>query len=34
MAINLGASAFNEYVRNANFNQISPRVGDANLQKD
>ena len=25
LAINLGASYFNEYVRNANFNQISPR---------
>jgi hypothetical protein len=25
LAINYGASAFNEYVRNANFNQVSPR---------
>jgi len=25
LSINFGASAFNEYVRNANFNQISPR---------
>jgi hypothetical protein len=32
-AINLGASAFNEYVRNANFNQISPRSWYANLQE-
>ena len=30
-AINLGASAFNEYVRNANFNQISPRSWWANI---
>jgi len=33
MAINLGASAFNEYVRNANFNQISPRSWWANLEE-
>jgi hypothetical protein len=32
-AINLGASAFNEYVRNANFNQISPRSWYANLKE-
>jgi hypothetical protein len=31
MAINLGASGFNEYVRNANFNQISPRSWWDNL---
>ena len=31
MAINLGASGFNEYVRNANFNQISPRSWWENL---
>jgi hypothetical protein len=31
LAINLGASAFNEYVRNANFNQISPRSWWENL---
>jgi hypothetical protein len=30
-AINFSASAFNEYVRNANFNQISPRSWWANL---
>ena len=33
MSINLGASAFNEYVRNANFNQISPRSWYANLKE-
>ncbi|HET6348093.1 MAG TPA: DUF3943 domain-containing protein [Candidatus Krumholzibacteria bacterium] len=33
MAINFGASAFNEYVRNANFNQVSPRSWWANLQE-
>ena len=32
LAINLGASAFNEYVRNANFNQISPRSWQENLE--
>jgi hypothetical protein len=32
MAINLGASGFNEYVRNANFNQISPRSWWSNLE--
>jgi hypothetical protein len=32
LAINLGASYFNEYVRNANFNQISPRSWKANLE--
>jgi hypothetical protein len=32
LAINFGASAFNEYVRNANFNQISPRSWAANLR--
>jgi hypothetical protein len=31
LAINLGASYFNEYVRNANFNQISPRSWWDNL---
>ena len=31
LAINLGASGFNEYVRNANFNQISPRSWWENL---
>jgi hypothetical protein len=31
LAINLGASYFNEYVRNANFNQISPRSWWENL---
>lgn len=31
LAINLGASAFNEYVRNANFNQISPRSWYENM---
>jgi hypothetical protein len=33
LAINFGASAFNEYVRNANFNQISPRIWWANLEE-
>jgi hypothetical protein len=32
-AINFGASMFNEYVRNANFNQISPRSFWANLKE-
>ena len=32
LAINLGASGLNEYVRNANFNQISPRSWWANLE--
>ncbi len=32
-AINLGASMFNEYVRDANFNQISPRSFWANLEE-
>ena len=32
-AINLGASAINEYIRNANFNQISPRSWWANLEE-
>jgi hypothetical protein len=32
-AINFGASAFNEYVRNANFNQISPRSWWANIEE-
>jgi hypothetical protein len=32
LAINLGASYFNEYVRNANFNQISPRSWKSNLE--
>jgi hypothetical protein len=32
LAINLGASAFNEYVRNANFNQISPRSWWKNIE--
>src|SRR6185436_13931117 len=31
LGINYGASMFNEYVRNANFNQISPRSFWANL---
>ncbi len=30
--INFGASAFNEYVRNANFNQISPRSFWSNFE--
>jgi hypothetical protein len=33
LAINFGASMFNEYVRNANFNQISPRSFWANLEE-
>ena len=33
LAINFGASAFNEYVRNANFNQISPRSWWENLEE-
>jgi hypothetical protein len=32
-AINWGASMFNEYVRDANFNQISPRSFWANLEE-
>jgi hypothetical protein len=32
LGINLGASAFNEYVRNANFNQISPRSWWRNIE--
>jgi hypothetical protein len=32
LAINFGASMFNEYVRNANFNQISPRSFWSNLE--
>ena len=32
-AINFGASMFNEYVRDANFNQISPRSFWANLKE-
>ena len=32
-AINFGASMFNEYVRDANFNQISPRSFWANLEE-
>jgi hypothetical protein len=32
LAIDLGASAFNEYVRNANFNQISPRSWWDNIE--
>jgi len=32
LAINFGASMFNEYVRQANFNQISPRSFWANLE--
>jgi hypothetical protein len=32
LAINFAASAVNEYVRNANFNQISPRSWWSNLQ--
>ena len=30
--INFGASTFNEYVRNANFNQISPRSFWSNFE--
>jgi hypothetical protein len=33
LAINFGASMFNEYVRDANFNQISPRSFWANLEE-
>lgn len=33
LAINFGASALNEYVRNANFNQISPRSWWSNLEE-
>jgi hypothetical protein len=33
LAINFGASMFNEYVRQANFNQISPRSFWANLEE-
>jgi hypothetical protein len=33
LSINFGASAFNEYVRNANFNQISPRSWERNLEE-
>jgi hypothetical protein len=33
LGINMGASAFNEYVRNANFNQISPRSWWANIEE-
>jgi hypothetical protein len=33
LAINFGASMFNEYVRNANFNQISPRSFWSNLEE-
>ncbi len=33
LAINFGASAFNEYVRDANFNQISPRSWWDNLEE-
>jgi hypothetical protein len=33
LAINFGASMFNEYVRDANFNQISPRSFWANLKE-
>ena len=33
LGINFGASIFNEYVRNANFNQISPRSWKANLKE-
>ena len=32
LAINFGASMFNEYVRQANFNQISPRSFWQNLE--
>ncbi len=32
LAINFGASMFNEYVRQANFNQISPRSFWANIE--
>jgi hypothetical protein len=33
LGINFGASMFNEYVRDANFNQISPRSAWANLEE-
>lgn len=33
LAINFGASMFNEYVRQANFNQVSPRSFWANLEE-
>ncbi|HXV14646.1 MAG TPA: DUF3943 domain-containing protein, partial [Candidatus Krumholzibacteria bacterium] len=33
LAINFGASALNEYVRNANFNQVSPRSWLSNLEE-
>lgn len=33
LAINFGASMFNEYVRRANFNQISPRSFWANIEE-
>jgi hypothetical protein len=33
LGINFGASMFNEYVRDANFNQISPRSFWANLEE-
>jgi hypothetical protein len=33
LAINFGASMFNEYVRDANFNQISPRSFWANIEE-
>lgn len=33
LAINFGASMVNEYVRNANFNQISPRSFWANIEE-
>jgi len=33
LGINFGASMFNEYVRNANFNQISPRSWKANFEE-
>ncbi len=33
LAINFGASMFNEYVRQANFNQISPRSFWANIEE-
>ncbi len=32
LAIDFGASMFNEYVRNANFNQVSPRSFWANIE--
>ena len=33
LAIDFGASMFNEYVRNANFNQVSPRSFWANIEE-